>query len=38
YQEISEVLKIPVTTVGVRMTRARAKLKELYQANELHHG
>lgn len=31
YQEISEVLKIPVTTVGVRMTRARAKLKDFYQ-------
>ncbi len=28
YQEISDILKIPVTTVGVRMTRARAKLKE----------
>jgi RNA polymerase sigma factor (sigma-70 family) len=29
YQEISEVLKIPVNTVGVRMTRARAKLRDL---------
>lgn len=28
YQEISDILKIPVTTVGVRMTRARAKLKK----------
>lgn len=28
YQEISEVLQIPVTTVGVRMNRARAKLEE----------
>lgn len=31
YQEISDVLQIPVTTVGVRMTRARAKLKEVYK-------
>lgn len=30
YQEISDVLKIPVTTVGVRMSRARTKLKEAY--------
>jgi RNA polymerase sigma-70 factor, ECF subfamily len=28
YQEISDILQIPVTTVGVRMTRARAKLHE----------
>ena len=28
YQEISDVLKIPITTVGVRMNRARAKLQE----------
>lgn len=37
YQEISDILKIPVTTVGVRMTRARAKLKELYQTNKTNH-
>lgn len=30
YQEISEVLQIPVTTVGVRMNRGRKKLKEIY--------
>jgi len=28
YQEISDVLQIPVTTVGVRIMRARVKLKE----------
>lgn len=28
YQEISEVLKIPVTTVGVRISRAKALLKK----------
>ena len=33
YQEISAVLQIPVTTVGVRMTRARAKLKKYYKTN-----
>lgn len=34
YQEISDVLRIPVTTVGVRMTRARAKLKQQYKETE----
>ncbi len=29
YQEISDVLKIPTNTVGVRITRARIKLREL---------
>ena len=37
YQAVSDVLQIPVTTVGVRMTRARAKLKEYYQTNKIHH-
>ena len=37
YQEISDVLKIPITTVGVRLTRARAKLKKHYQSNNKHH-
>jgi RNA polymerase sigma-70 factor (ECF subfamily) len=32
YQEISDVLRIPVTTVGVRMTRARQKLRSAYEA------
>lgn len=31
YQEISDILQIPVNTVGVRMTRARHKLKGLYE-------
>jgi len=30
YDEISSILKIPTSTVGVRMTRARAQLKKLY--------
>ena len=33
YQEISEVLHIPVTTVGVRMNRARTKLRSCYKKN-----
>ena len=37
YQEISEVLHIPVTTVGVRMTRGRNKLKGYYQLSEQNH-
>ena len=32
YQEISDVLQIPVTTVGVRMNRGRKKLKSNYDA------
>lgn len=31
YQEISEILQIPVTTVGVRMNRGRKKLKDIYR-------
>jgi len=30
YKEISDVLQIPTTTVGVRMTRARTQLQKLY--------
>ncbi|MCA9366994.1 RNA polymerase sigma factor [Candidatus Kaiserbacteria bacterium] len=30
YQEMSDVLQIPTTTVGVRMTRAREKLQAAY--------
>lgn len=37
YIEISDILQIPVTTVGVRMTRARKKLKDNYQSKESHH-
>ena len=29
YDEISDILHIPVSTVGVRITRARAKLKDI---------
>lgn len=31
YEEISQVLQIPKTTVGVRITRARTQLQALYQ-------
>ena len=31
YQEISDVLQIPTTTVGVRLNRARTNLRKLYQ-------
>ena len=33
YQEISDVLQIPVTTVGVRMTRARRQLQIIMSNN-----
>lgn len=31
YQEIADVLQIPISTVGVRLTRGKALLKKLYQ-------
>lgn len=31
YEEISDVLHIPVSTVGVRLLRAKEKLKKIYQ-------
>jgi len=34
YQEIAEVLHIPVMTVGVRLKRGREQLKKLYEANK----
>ncbi len=32
YQEISDILQIPVSTVGVRLRRARKQLKKYYEA------
>lgn len=37
YQEISDILHIPVTTVGVRMSRARTKLKDYYNSKHPNH-
>jgi RNA polymerase sigma-70 factor (ECF subfamily) len=34
YQEISEILHIPVTTVGVRMSRGRTKLRACFDAKQ----
>lgn len=34
YQEISDILQIPVTTVGVRMNRGRAKLKACFEKQQ----
>ena len=34
YEEISQILKIPKTTVGVRITRGRAQLETLLAAKE----
>jgi RNA polymerase sigma-70 factor (ECF subfamily) len=34
YQEISEILKMPITTIKTRLHRARKKLKELVHKNE----
>ena len=31
YQEIAEVLQIPMSTVGVRLRRAKAQLKKIYE-------
>jgi RNA polymerase sigma factor (sigma-70 family) len=35
YREISDVLQIPITTVGVRMSRARRKLQETFNKKEI---
>ena len=32
YQEISDVLQVPTSTVGVRIKRAKAKLKKIYES------
>jgi RNA polymerase sigma-70 factor (ECF subfamily) len=37
YQEISDILHVPVSTVGVRLNRARQQLKARYEANQTHH-
>lgn len=37
YQEMSDILHIPITTVGVRITRARQKLRALYTEKYNHH-
>ena len=34
YIEISDVLRVPVTTVGVRLKRARDKLQTVYEAQD----
>ncbi len=31
YKEISEILKIPISTVGVRLTRGKVQLREIYK-------
>ncbi len=33
YQKISDVLQIPVSTVGVRLNRAKKELKDIYNKN-----
>ena len=38
YEEISIVLKVSVNTVGVRMTRARTKLREIMQQQSATNG
>ncbi len=35
YEEIAEILRIPKATVGVRLNRAKAKLKVLFEAHEV---
>lgn len=37
YQEISDVLRVPVNTVGVRLNRARQQLRTSYEAKYPHH-
>ena len=37
YQEISDVLQVPLATVGVRLRRAREALKAVYHRLQLDH-
>lgn len=38
YQEVADVLHVPVATVGIRLKRAREKLKSIYMDNPAYHG
>ena len=38
YQEVADVLHVPVATVGIRLKRAREKLKNIYTENPAYHG
>lgn len=38
YQEVADVLHVPVATVGIRLKRAREKLKTIYMDNPAYHG
>jgi len=35
YKEISDILRIPINTVGIRLQRAKSKLKEICQKKQL---
>lgn len=37
YKEISDVIRIPISTVGIRLRRARKKLKSIYKELESDH-
>jgi RNA polymerase sigma-70 factor (ECF subfamily) len=37
YKEISEILQVPVGTVGIRIKRAKEALREVYAKLNLHH-
>jgi RNA polymerase sigma-70 factor (ECF subfamily) len=38
YKEISEVLRIPQGTVGIRLQRAKKALRDVYLKSDLHYG
>ena len=38
YQEVADVLHVPVATVGIRLKRAREKLKSIYMTNPAYYG
>jgi RNA polymerase sigma-70 factor, ECF subfamily len=37
YQEISDIMRIPVTTVGVRLSRARTELRKQHESSNYYH-
>ena len=38
YQEIADVLRVPVSTIGVRLRRGKEALREAYDKVDKHHG
>ena len=38
YREIADVLRVPVSTIGVRIKRGKEALRKAYESTDTHHG